>query len=136
MPSSLPLATQDTRRILQEEISSIRTEIFRRESSVKYEEDKKRANELGYGDLSHLQEQLAKTEARLDRAKQSLYFPECKGYRCAAACFWYRHVRTCCLTCQQMMAMRLTCIGLTRGTAGPAPEAGSRKLQALWMLIS
>jgi hypothetical protein len=36
---------------------------------------------LPAGDLSHLQEQLAKTEARLDRAKQSLYFPEVKGYR-------------------------------------------------------
>jgi hypothetical protein len=42
---------QDTRRILQEEISGIRTEIFRRESSAKYDEDKKRANELGYGAL-------------------------------------------------------------------------------------
>jgi hypothetical protein len=48
-PPPLTSSPQDTRRILQEEISSIRTEIFRRESSAKYDEDKKRANELGYG---------------------------------------------------------------------------------------
>lgn len=40
------------------------------------------AQASGWSDLSRLQQQLTATEAKIDRAKQKLYFPEVKGYRC------------------------------------------------------
>src|SRR5690349_20554782 len=73
---------QDTRRLLSEELASIKSEVQRIEATAKYESDRARADELGWGDLSRLAEQLAQTEAKLDRSKQAKYFPEARGYKC------------------------------------------------------
>ena len=74
---------QDTKRILQEEIDVMREEIFRRENTAKYEKERKTAETAGWADLSRLEEQIARLEVKIDRAKQLLYFPPVKGYRCA-----------------------------------------------------
>ncbi len=39
------------------------------------------AEESGWADLARTEEQLARTMARIDGAKQRIYFPEVKGYR-------------------------------------------------------
>eukprot|EP00955_Chlamydomonas_euryale_P010465 112272-Chlamydomonas_euryale.AAC.1 len=44
------------------------------------------AEESGSSNVSRLDEALARTAARLDRAKQQLYFPAVKGYRCGPSC--------------------------------------------------
>jgi hypothetical protein len=75
------LHSQDTRRLLQQEELTISTEIKRLESAARLAADQARVDQMGLGDLQHLQEQLALTEAKLDRAKQAMYFPEVKGYR-------------------------------------------------------
>jgi hypothetical protein len=72
---------QDTKRILQEEIDVMREEIFRRENTAKYEQERKTAETAGWADLNRLEEQIARLEVKIDRAKQLLYFPPVKGYR-------------------------------------------------------
>ncbi len=77
---------QDTRRLLCEELASVKSEVQRIEATAKYESDRARADQLGWGDLSRLAEQLAQTEAKLDRAKQAVHFPEARGYKCVLCC--------------------------------------------------
>ncbi|KAL6745957.1 hypothetical protein V8C86DRAFT_1618625 [Haematococcus lacustris] len=72
---------QDTKRILQGEIDGLRANIFQIESIARREEDRKTAEQTGFSTLSQLEEQLLRIAARLDKAKQQLYFPEVKGYR-------------------------------------------------------
>jgi hypothetical protein len=46
--------------------------------------------QLGLSDLGRLTEQLAATEAKLDRAKVDSYFPKIKGFRRAPSdCFQF-----------------------------------------------
>lgn len=72
---------QDTRRILQDEIDILRSNIFRIENVAKAEAEKQNAEEMGWANLARLEEQVGKITARIDKAKLSCYFPEVKGYR-------------------------------------------------------
>jgi hypothetical protein len=74
-------ALQDTRRLLQQEESQLQGELKRVESAARLAADQAAVEQLGWGDLGHLAEQLAGIEAKLDRAKVALYFPEVKGYQ-------------------------------------------------------
>ncbi|KAG2444582.1 hypothetical protein HXX76_001327 [Chlamydomonas incerta] len=103
----------DTRRILAEEMASLRADLSRLESSSRVEAERRRAEvrgprggarphrpagcaasslrqrqhtalrlpESGWVEVARLEEALERTTARLDRAKQQLYFPAAKGYR-------------------------------------------------------
>ena len=55
---------------------------LRLDASARIEAERVVAEESGFSTLSRLDEQLVATSSRLDRAKQQLYFPEVKGYRC------------------------------------------------------
>ena len=72
---------QHTRRILLDEVTLLRSSIFRMESVAKYEAEKQQAEESGWAKLSMLEENTVKVALRLDRQKQALYFPTVKGYR-------------------------------------------------------
>lgn len=72
---------QDTRRLLQSEAAAVAAEVKRREASVRLETDRHSVAEVGLSDLGRLTEQLAATEARLDRAKLDNYFPKIRGFR-------------------------------------------------------
>jgi hypothetical protein len=62
---------QDTRRLLQEEAANLHAELQRRDAAARYCAESARAEDLvSTSDLGRLQEQLAATEAKLDRAKQ------------------------------------------------------------------
>jgi len=73
---------QDTRRLLQGEVGALAGELKRRQAAAQLHGDRQTASELGLSDLSRLSEQLAVTEARLDRAKLDYHFPEQQGFRC------------------------------------------------------
>lgn len=63
--------TQDTKRLLQEEATSLHAELQRRDAAARLSAVAAKAEELAVaGDLGRLQEQLAATEAKLDRTKQ------------------------------------------------------------------
>ncbi|KAG1654977.1 hypothetical protein FOA52_004564 [Chlamydomonas sp. UWO 241] len=72
---------QDTRRLLQAEITGLRETIMRIHTSARIEEERKGIEESGFSNVTRLDEALVRTAARLDRAKQQLYFPAAKGYR-------------------------------------------------------
>lgn len=64
-------------------MASLRSDMARIESSHRVEAERKAAEESGWAEVARLEESLDKVTARLDRAKQQLYFPEAKGYRWA-----------------------------------------------------
>ncbi|KXZ48832.1 hypothetical protein GPECTOR_25g417 [Gonium pectorale] len=72
---------QDTRRILADEMQSRRSDLARLDASSRLEAERRRQEESGWAEVAGLEEALERTTARLDRAKQQLYFPEVKGYR-------------------------------------------------------
>eukprot|EP00798_Chlamydomonas_sp_ICE-L_P013179 gene13179-30665_t len=72
---------QDTKRILTEEISILRSGILRIEKDEQIEDQRKEAEESGFAELVHLEEQMLKTDAKMDLSRLRLYFPEEKGYR-------------------------------------------------------
>ncbi|GBF98523.1 hypothetical protein Rsub_11514 [Raphidocelis subcapitata] len=75
---------QDTKRLLQEESDHLHSELQRRDAAARLSAESARvgsAQLASAADLGRLQEQLAATEARLDRAKQLFYFPESEGFR-------------------------------------------------------
>ncbi len=74
---------QDTRRILGDEIDGVRAEIARRAERVRAEETRNTAEARGWDSLNRVEEQLARLEGKIDRAKQALYYPAVKGFRCA-----------------------------------------------------
>jgi hypothetical protein len=51
------------------------------DATARIEAERQVAEESGFSSLSRLDEQLVHTSARLDRAKQQMYFPEAKGFR-------------------------------------------------------
>ena len=71
---------QETRRTLAWEADEMGSELDARMRSDKLAKDKELAKKTGWARLGHLQEQLNLSEARLDSAKQQLYFPQIKGY--------------------------------------------------------
>lgn len=70
-PPPPPFIPQDTKRLLQAEAAHLHAELQRRDAAARFCADTARAEELASaGDLGRLQEQLASTEVKLDRAKQ------------------------------------------------------------------
>lgn len=63
------------------QIEALRAEIFRAESAMRLQGEREYAEETGYAELARVEEHLGKINARIDRAKMSMTFPEIKGYR-------------------------------------------------------
>lgn len=99
---------QDTKRLLQAEISGLRATIMRLDAKARLDAERQGAEDSGFTAVARLEEQLVRTAARLNRAKQQLYFPVSKGYR-----YVKQAVPCCCdtaiLQCVCVQALRRTC---------------------------
>eukprot|EP01025_Chloroclados_australasicus_P054394 TRINITY_DN6444_c1_g1_i9.p1 TRINITY_DN6444_c1_g1~~TRINITY_DN6444_c1_g1_i9.p1 ORF type:complete len:1276 (+),score=187.54 TRINITY_DN6444_c1_g1_i9:169-3996(+) len=72
---------QDTHRILEQELQRVQAILVAREKADRLARQKKEYEHIGYSEVARLQEQLMRTDAKLDRAKQYFHFPNVKGYK-------------------------------------------------------
>lgn len=71
---------QDTKRLQKEELAMIDLEIMSRQRLAQAAADKAAAEASGELAVARATEKLLQLEARIDRIKQQLFFPSCKGY--------------------------------------------------------
>ena len=71
---------QDTKRLQKEELALLDLEVMSRQRLAQATADKAAAEASGELAVARAGEKLLQLEARIDRIKQQLFFPTCKGY--------------------------------------------------------